>query len=167
MGQLGDGTGVLLLPRVGRLCVKRLYTAEATAYGARIGAVVSSDERLDLELSRPREMGGDGGPGTNPEQLFAAGYAACFHSAMRFAVKELDLPADSLHESSVTARVQFLKEEPADFRLAVELDFHGPRLDEDQARAVMEKTHRICPYSRATAGNIDVKLGVTMQPPAG
>jgi lipoyl-dependent peroxiredoxin len=69
--------------------VDRVYTAEATAYGARTGAVVSSDERLDLRLSRPAGMGGDDGPGTNPEQLFAAGYAACFHSAMRFAVKEL------------------------------------------------------------------------------
>jgi lipoyl-dependent peroxiredoxin len=69
----------------------RLYTAEARAYGARTGAVVSSDDRLDLQLSRPSEIGGDGGPETNPEQLFAAGYAACFHSAMRFAVKDVGL----------------------------------------------------------------------------
>jgi Ohr subfamily peroxiredoxin len=140
--------------------VKRLYTAEATAYGARTGAVVSSDERLDLELSRPREMGGDGGPGTNPEQLFAAGYAACFHSAMRFAVKELGLPGDALEDSYVTARVHFLKEEPSDFQLAVELGFRAPRLRPDQAREVMARTHTICPYSKATAGNVEVRLGV-------
>ena len=139
----------------------RLYTAEATAYGAGTGAVVSSDERLDLELSRPSEMGGDGGPGTNPEQLFAAGYAACFHSAMRFAVKELQLPPTALENSHVTARVHFLKEPPANFGLAVELEFTAPNLDAEQARAVMERTHRICPYSKATAGNVDVQLKVT------
>ena len=140
--------------------MKRLYTAEAAAYGGRVGGVVSSDERLDLQLSRPEEMGGDGGPGTNPEQLFAAGYAACFHSAMRFAVKELGLPADALEGSHVTARVHLLKEEPTDFGLAVELDFSAPRLAEDQAQAVLEKTHTICPYSRATAGNVEVQLNV-------
>jgi osmotically inducible protein OsmC len=147
--------------------VKRLYTAEATAYGARTGAVVSSDETLDLQLSRPREMGGDGGPGTNPEQLFAAGYAACFHSAMRFAVKELGLPSDALQGSHVTARVHFLKGGPTDFGLAVDLEFTAPRMSRDQARAVMEKTHTICPYSRATAGNIDVELRVAEEAPAG
>jgi lipoyl-dependent peroxiredoxin len=140
--------------------VNRLYTAEATAYGARIGAVVSSDERLDLELSRPRAMGGDDGPGTNPEQLFAAGYAACFHSAMRLAVGDLGLPSDALNESHVTARVHLLKEEPANFQLTVDLEFHAPRLDRDRALAVMRRTHEICPYSKATAGNIDVRLGV-------
>jgi osmotically inducible protein OsmC len=141
--------------------VKRIYTAEATAYGARTGAVVSSDERLDLQLSRPREMGGDGGPGTNPEQLFAAGYAACFHSAMRFAVKEFGLPANALEGSHLTARVHFLRGEPTDLRLAVELEFTAPNLDRDQAMAVMRKTHTICPYSRATEGNIDVELRVS------
>ena len=140
--------------------MKRLYTAEATAYGARTGAVVSSDERLDLELSRPSEMGGDDGRGTNPEQLFAAGYAACFHSAMRYAVKDLGLPPSVLEGSHVTAQVHFLKEPPANFGLAVELEFTAPRLDAEQARAVMERTHLICPYSKATAGNIDVRLTV-------
>ena len=140
--------------------MKKLYTAEVTAYGARTGAVVSADERLELQLSRPREMGGDGGPGTNPEQLFAAGYAACFHSAMRFAVKELGLPADALDGSHLTARVHLFKEEPADFGLAVELAFRAPRLEEEQALAVMERTHTICPYSRAIAGNVDVQLRV-------
>ncbi len=142
----------------------RVYTAEASAYGARHGAVISSDDRLDLNLSRPSEMGGDGGSGTNPEQLFAAGYAACFHSAMRWAVKELGLSPRVLEGSHVTARVHFLKEPPANFGLAVELEFTAPCLDAEQARAVMERTHRICPYSKATAGNIEVQLLVGHAP---
>jgi Ohr subfamily peroxiredoxin len=105
-------------------------------------------------------MGGDGGPGTNPEQLFAAGYAACFHSAMRFAVREVGLTARDLEDSSVTARVHFLKEPPATFGLAVELEFTSPVLDGERAAALMERTHEICPYSRATAGNIEVELRV-------
>ena len=140
--------------------MQRIYTAEATAYGARLGAVVSSDERLDVQLSRPAEMGGDGGPGTNPEQLFAAGYAACFHSAMRFAVIDLGLPENALQDSHVTAQVHFLKQGRSDFGLAVELTLHAPNLSTDQAGAAMEHTHTICPYSRATAGNVDVQLHV-------
>ncbi len=140
--------------------MQRIYPAEATAYGARTGAVVSSDERLEVELSRPAEMGGDGGPGTNPEQLFAAGYAACFHSAMRFAVPDLDLPADALRDSHVTARVHFLKEGRSDFGLAVELTLHAPNLTAEQAGAALRRTHEICPYSRATAGNVEVQLHV-------
>lgn len=139
----------------------RIYTAEATASGARTGEVSSSDGRLALNLSRPAEMGGDGGPGTNPEQLFAAGYAACFHSAMRFALKELGLPPQALEGSSVTARVHFLRGEPGDFGLGVDLWGRLPQLDEQQARQVMERTHTICPYSRATAGNVEVGLHVT------
>jgi Ohr subfamily peroxiredoxin len=142
----------------------RLYTAEAHAYGARTGAVVSSDDRLDLQLSRPSEMGGDGGPGTNPEQLFAAGYAACFHSAMRFAVRDLGLSPRDLEGSHVTARVHFLKEPPANFGLAVELEFSSPVLDDEQASALMARTHQICPYSKATAGNIEVDLRVARSP---
>ncbi|RFU18879.1 organic hydroperoxide resistance protein [Geodermatophilus marinus] len=138
----------------------RVYTAEATAFGQRTGAVVSSDERLELELSRPAAMGGDGGPGTNPEQLFAAGYAACFHSAMRFGVPRLGLPADALEGSRVTARVHFLRGGQGDFGLAVDLHAHLPRLDADQARALLEETHTVCPYSRATAGNVEVGLHV-------
>jgi lipoyl-dependent peroxiredoxin len=136
----------------------RLYTAEATAYGARTGAVVTSDDRLDLKLSRPKGMGGDDGPGTNPEQLFAAGYAACFHSAMRIAVREVGLAATSLEGSRVTARVHFLKTPPFQFGLAVELELHAPALDAAQALEVMELTHQICPYSKATAGNVEVEL---------
>jgi len=146
--------------------MQRLYTAEATAYGARTGAVVTSDERLDVALSRPAAMGGDDGPGTNPEQLFAAGYAACFHSAMRHAVREAGLSPAALEGSHVTARVHFLKEPPIDFGLAVELELTAPGMDAGQAREVMERTHRICPYSKATTGNIDVQLLVAEVAPA-
>ena len=138
----------------------RLYTAEASAYGARHGAVISSDDRLDLKLSRPSEMGGDGGPGTNPEQLFAAGYAACFHSAMRYAVRDVGLSSKDLEGSHVTARVHFLKGAPAEFGLAVDLELTAPLIDDDKAHELMERTHQICPYSKATAGNIDVRLTV-------
>jgi Ohr subfamily peroxiredoxin len=112
-------------------------------------------------------MGGDGGPGTNPEQLFAAGYAACFHSAMRFAVKDVGLTAKDLEGSHVTARVHFLKGAPGEFGLAAELEFTAPLIDEEKARALMERTHQICPYSKATAGNIDVELNVAQHPHAG
>ena len=148
--------------------MNRLYTAEASAYGQRAGAVITSDDRLDLKLSRPKDMGGDDGPGTNPEQLFAAGYAACFHSAMRFAVKDVGLTAKELEGSHVTARVHFLKGAPGEFGLAAELEFAAPLIeDDDKARALLERTHQICPYSKATAGNIDVPLRVAPHPHAG
>jgi lipoyl-dependent peroxiredoxin len=145
----------------------RVYTAEASAYGQRTGAVITSDDRLDLQLSRPSEMGGDGGPGTNPEQLFAAGYAACFHSAMRFGVKDVGLTAKDLEGSHVTARVHFLRGAPGEFALAAELEFTAPLIDDEKARALMERTHQVCPYSKATAGNIDVQLKVATHPHSG
>src|SRR5690349_25046700 len=113
--------------------MQRLYTAEATAYGARTGAVVTSDEKRDRALSLPAGMGGDDGPGTNPEQLFAAGYAACFHSAMRHAVRELGMSPKVLEGSYVTARVHFMKEPPIAFGLAVELELTARGLDPEQA----------------------------------
>ncbi len=142
-----------------------VYTAQATALGARTGAVHSSDGRLEVDLSRPAEMGGDGGPGTNPEQLFAAGYAACFHSAARFALKPLGLSPKALEGSSVTARVHFLRGEPGDFGLGVDLYGRFPELSDEQAQQLMEQTHTVCPYSRATMGNVEVGLHVG-QPPS-
>jgi len=142
----------------------RLYTAEASAYGQRTGAVITSDDRLDLQLSRPKDMGGDDGPGTNPEQLFAAGYAACFHSAMRYAVRDVGLSSKELEGSHVTARVHFLKGAPAEFGLAVDLELTAPLIEPDKARELMARTHQICPYSKATAGNIDVRLTVAKHP---
>jgi Ohr subfamily peroxiredoxin len=135
-----------------------VYVTEATALGARTGEVATSDGRLDVQLSRPASMGGDDGPGTNPEQLFAAGYAACFHSATRHALKPLGLSPRDMEGSSVTSRVHFLTGGPGDYTLAVDLVLDAPGLDEEKARALMEATHSICPYSKATAGNIDVRL---------
>ena len=139
---------------------QRLYTADATADGPRTGRTRSSDGRLDVELSRPAAMGGDDGPGTNPEQLFAAGYAACFHSAMRFALKPLDLRPDALEGARVTAKVHFDKEGQSSFDLAVDLEGHFPALEADVAQKLMAATHEVCPYSRATRGNVPITLTV-------
>ncbi len=136
----------------------RLYTAEATADGPRTGRTRSPDGRLDVQLSRPAAMGGDDGPGTNPEQLFAAGYAACFHSAMRHALRPLGLRPDALQGCQVTARVHFDKSGPTTFDLAVDIEASLPALDKEQAQKVLEATHEICPYSRATRGNVQVVL---------
>lgn len=138
----------------------RLYTAEVVADGPRTGHVRSSDGRLDLGLSRPGSMGGDDGPGTNPEQLFAAGFASCFHSAMRHALRPLGLRPDALAGCEVTARVHFDKSGPTEFDLAVELVAVLPALTPEQAQQLMEATHQVCPYSRATRGNVDVTLTV-------
>jgi osmotically inducible protein OsmC len=134
------------------------YTAQATADGPRTGRAASDDGRLDVQLSRPKAMGGDDGPGTNPEQLFAAGYAACFHSAMRFALAPLGLGPEALEGATVTARVHFLRTTPTQFDLAVDLDGSLPAVDRETAQRVMEATHEICPYSRATRGNVEVVL---------
>ena len=133
-----------------------LYTATATATGeGRNGHTRSSDGLIDLDLAVPKEMGGAGGA-TNPEQLFAAGYAACFHSALkRVAGKEkLDV-----HESSITARVSLGIDGQA-FGLAVTLIGRFPELDDAQGHELMEQAHQVCPYSRATRGNVEVKLEV-------
>jgi osmotically inducible protein OsmC len=136
--------------------VKILYTAEATA-GAREGRARSSDGRLDVELSRPTGMRGEGGPGTNPEQLFAAGYAACFHSAMRVAARSKQLSTEG---SEVTAVVDLGIDDDQRYRLQVELIATLPELDREQAQQLMADAHQICPYSHATRGNIDVTLTV-------
>jgi osmotically inducible protein OsmC len=133
-----------------------LYTAEATARGGREGEVVSDDGVLDLSLTLPKELGGPGGDHTNPEQLFAAGYAACFHSALKRVAGKDKL---DVHASSITARVS-LGIDGQTFGLAVTLVGRFPELDQAQGRELMEKAHQVCPYSRATRGNIDVQLEV-------
>jgi Ohr subfamily peroxiredoxin len=136
---------------------KVLYTAEATATGGREGHASTSDGRLDVDLDVPSEMGGSGGPGTNPEQLFAAGYAACFQSALlRIAAqKKLDVSG-----SRITARVGIGPVDRGGFGLSVALDLHAPQLGSEDARELMNKAHELCPYSRATRGNIEVTLTV-------
>jgi len=134
-----------------------LYTAEATATGGREGHASTSDGRLDVDLDVPTEMGGTGGPGTNPEQLFAAGYAACFQSAMlRFAAqRKLDLSG-----SRITARVGIGPLSGGGFGLAAALDLDAPQIGRDEALDLMRRAHETCPYSRATRGNIEVTLTV-------
>ena len=135
---------------------KVLYTAKATSTGAgRSGHVVSPDHRLDLDLALPVEMGGDGN-GTNPEQLFAAGYSACFHSALRIVARRAGVDPG---ESTVTAEVGIGSEGEA-YGLVVTLVIHIPGLDREQARELAEAAHQVCPYSRATRGNISVELRI-------
>jgi len=133
-----------------------LYTAKATSTGdGRNGHVVSSDQRLDLDLALPPEMGGSGN-GTNPEQLFAAGYSACFHSALRIVARRARVdPGDS----TVSAEVGIGPEGEA-FGLVVTLIITIPGLEREQARELAEAAHQVCPYSRATRGNISVELRV-------
>lgn len=135
-----------------------LYTATATASGGRQGHVRSSDGVLDLPLLYPKELGGPGGAATNPEQLFAAGYAACFENALMRVARERKAP---LQASSVTAHVGIGREEDGFFRLKVDLEVSAP----DRERAEIEEFARIaheevCPYSRATRGNIEVTVRV-------
>jgi len=132
-----------------------LYTAVATARGGRTGEVVSDDGVLDLELAYPQELGGpEGNDKTNPEQLFAAGYAACFLNALKRVAKEQSVDAT---DAEMTARVGLGLVEDG-FGLTVTLVGSLPALDADQAHALMEAAHGVCPYSRATRGNIDVLL---------
>lgn len=132
-----------------------LYTSEATVEGGRGGHVRTADGRLDLALDVPAEMGGSGGPGTNPEQLFAAGYAACFQSVLlRLAAgQKLAIP-----RSKLTARVGIGPASEGGFGLTVALDLDAPEPNHVQAASLMEQAHELCPYSRATRGNIDVAL---------
>jgi Ohr subfamily peroxiredoxin len=137
---------------------KILYTAEATVEGGRRGHGRTSDGRLDVSLSAPEEMGGDGGPGTNPEQLFAVGYAACFESAMAGVARGMLNRSVDLSDSNITSRVGIGPTGHGGFGLSVSLDLHAPHLTRDDAVAVMTRAHERCPYSNATRGNIDVAL---------
>lgn len=134
-----------------------LYRAHADAMGGRDGRVMSSDKVLDMELSTPRELGGTGGSGSNPEQLFAAGYSACFIGAMKFvaARDKIALPT----EVSVAGTVG-IGAIPNGFGVEVDLKISLPGMDRAAAEALVEKAHIVCPYSNATRGNIDVRLTV-------
>jgi len=134
-----------------------LYTAHATSTGGRDGRSVSSDKALDVKLATPRELGGAGGEGTNPEQLFAAGYSACFIGALKFvaAKEKIAFPADASIDASVG-----IGPLPTGFGIQAELKISLPGLPREQAEALVEKAHHVCPYSNATRGNIDVTLTV-------
>ena len=132
-----------------------LYTAVATAVGdGREGSVRSSDGLIDVNLAVPTEMGGSGGA-TNPEQLFAAGYAACFHNALRRVARRAEADVTA---SEVTARVGIGPTGGGTFGLAVTLEVSMPAVDPETARKLVDTAHQVCPYSNATRGNIDVSL---------
>ena len=133
-----------------------LYTAEATAWGGREGRVASSDGVLDVQLAIPKAMGGPGGPLTNPEQLFATGYAACFHSALKLVAARDKI---DVTDSAITARVG-IGIEGAAFTLQVTLEGELPGVERAQAEELLAKAHEVCPYSNATRGNIAVDLVV-------
>ena len=133
---------------------KVVYKAHATSTGGRDGSTKSSDGLLDVKLSVPKEMGGGGG-GVNPEQLFAAGYSACFIGAMKFAAgtQKVALPADTSIDATVG-----IGQIPAGFGIEVQMVVKVPGVDRAVAQAIIDKAHQVCPYSNATRGNIDVTI---------
>jgi len=136
-----------------------LYTAEATVTGGRSGHGRTSDGHLDVILSIPPEMGGPGGPGTNPEQLFATGYAACFQSALASVARRDGLPVD---DSTVTARVGIGPLGEGRYGLVVTLRIHLPSIaDRATAEDLVAQAHQRCPYSNAIRGNVDVSLDIS------
>lgn len=136
---------------------KTVYTAKVTTKGGRTGESESDDGRLKVSLSTPEEMDGDGGKGTNPEQLFGAGYSACFLGAMK-AVSDkvkVDVPDDT----TIEAHVSFGPIETG-FGIAVKMDIDLPGVDKDDGEKLVEAAHKVCPYSNATRDNIEVTLNV-------
>jgi Ohr subfamily peroxiredoxin len=138
-----------------------LYTAQATATGGREGRVRSSDGALNLDLAIPKELGGPGGVATNPEQLFAAGFAACFENAIRLVARRRKMP---IGQASVTARVGIGPSDNGGYQLEVELHAQLPDLDRDTAQEIVEAAHQVCPYSNAVRGNVDVVAVVDPAP---
>lgn len=134
------------------------YTTQATANGGRDGRATTADGTLDVKLSTPKELGGGGGAGNNPEQLFAAGYSACFLGALKFVAgqEKVRVPDDS----TVTATVGIGPRSEGGFGITAALRISLPGLDRAQAEDLVQKAHQVCPYSNATRGNVDVKLEV-------
>ncbi|QDE66101.1 MULTISPECIES: organic hydroperoxide resistance protein [Myxococcus] len=140
------------------VAISPLYSTSATTHGGRNGRVKSEDGVLDLPLAMPKELGGAGGAVTNPEQLFAAGYSACFESALRLVAR---MQGKNLgNDAGVRATVTIGKTPDGGFGLAVELQGILPGIPNDEAQKLMAAAHEVCPYSKATRGNIDVKVSV-------
>ncbi|TDE18259.1 organic hydroperoxide resistance protein [Dyadobacter psychrotolerans] len=139
--------------------VTAIYTAAATATGGRNGKVVSSDGVLELEVRTPKEMGGAGGAYTNPEQLFAAGYAACFDSALSHVIRATKAKTGT---TKVTAQVGIGKNETDGFGLVITLEVNIPDVEQSVAEELVAKAHTVCPYSNATRGNVEVTLKTTI-----
>ncbi|OLS62137.1 organic hydroperoxide resistance protein [Pseudomonas putida] len=139
--------------------MKALYTAHVTSTGGRDGRAVSNDGILDVKLATPKELGGAGGAATNPEQLFAAGYSACFIGALKFVAgqSKRQLPA----QTAITAEVGIGQIEGG-FGLDIDLRISLPGLEQADAQALVDAAHKVCPYSNATRGNVDVRLHVSV-----
>ncbi len=138
-----------------------VYTAHAHTTGGRTGTSKTDDGRLEVTLDTPKAMGGNDGPGTNPEQLFAAGYSACFLGALKAVARgeKVKIP----DEATIDAAVSFgenANEGAKGFNIAVELKVTLPGFEKAQAEDLVHKAHEVCPYSNATRGNVDVKLSV-------
>jgi osmotically inducible protein OsmC len=144
--------------RIQIMSVNVLYRTKATATGGRDGKSATADGALSVNLSTPKELGGAGGAGNNPEQLFAAGYSACFLGAMKFVASQggPKVPADT----TVTAEVGIGPRSEGGFGLEVALEISLPGVPKAEAEALVQKAHQVCPYSNATRNNIDVKLTV-------
>ena len=139
--------------------VEKLFTAQAKAKGGRDGHVSTSNNALTVDLSTPKEMGGPGKAGaTNPEQLFAAGYAACFEGALGVAARQASVKLEGV---TVEAFIGFGKAEDGGYGISADLHVNLPGLEQKQAEQLVEAAHGICPYSRATKGNIEVALTTT------
>jgi len=145
---MSDGTAVDTRP------TKIMYVAEATAHGGRDGYVTSQDGHLELRVAMPHALGGDGN-GTNPEQLFAAGFSACFHNALVLVGRRAGY---DLSGSTVAAKVGIGPNKQRGYGLAVALSVSLPVLDQDLASKLVDAAHEVCPYSNATRGNIDVTV---------
>jgi Ohr subfamily peroxiredoxin len=141
-------------PHQEEIAMSAIYTATATATNGRSGSIRSDDGHLSSPLSMPKALGGPGGEGTNPEQLFAAGYAACFGSALGLVARNKKI---AIGEVAITAKVGLVKDETS-FKLEVELHGDFKSIPADQAHALMEAAHQVCPYSKATRGNVTVTL---------
>ena len=140
------------------MSVKVLYKTTATATGGRDGTASTADGAFSVKLATPKELGGGGGAGNNPEQLFAAGYAACFIGAMKFVASQggPKVPADA----AVTSTVGIGPRSEGGFGLDIDLAVSLPGLPKAEAEALVAKAHQVCPYSNATRGNVDVRLTV-------
>lgn len=140
------------------MSVNVLYRTSAKANGGRDGRSGTLDGSFDVKLTTPKELGGAGGDGVNPEQLFASGYAACFIGAMKFVASQTKTKIDP--DTTVTAHVGIGPRDAGGFGLEIALDIDWPGLERDAAEALVAEAHQVCPYSNATRNNIDVKLTV-------
>ncbi len=135
--------------------MKTLYTTKVTATGGREGKVISEDGVLDFRVEIPKEMGGKGGAFTNPEQLFAAGYSACFDSALNLVARKMKIKLES---TAITAEVGIGANSNGGFGLTVNIEADIKGVEREVAQDLLEKAHQVCPYSNATRGNIEVNL---------